>query len=62
MVFANSELRGYWPTTGDYTPDGTILPGIVYALDLQKSHEFRKMGEIYYDQGPESLDNSDRFR
>jgi sulfoxide reductase catalytic subunit YedY len=34
LVFAEEELRGYWPTVGNYSTEGDIKPGADHPLDL----------------------------
>lgn len=34
MRFETTQQRGYWPTVGPYSPDGTIQPGQDFPLDL----------------------------
>ena len=57
IVFANEELRGYWPTVGPYSTEGLIQPGVDYALDLQSYRKVTGRGEVVYDDGIEAHDN-----
>lgn len=57
IVFADQELRGYWPTVGPYTTEGDIQPGIDYALDLDQTRRVETWGEIIYADGLEAQDN-----
>ncbi len=34
MQFETRQRRGYWPTVGAYSPDGTIQPGRDFPLHL----------------------------
>jgi len=53
LVFAEEELRGYWPTVGPYSPKGDIQPGQDYPLDLGESRQITG-GEVFYPDGIES--------
>ena len=57
IVFAATEVPEDWMPVENYGLDGTILPGKDRALDLGMTGEFNKKGEIFYEQGLESLDN-----
>ena len=57
IVFSATEVPEGWTPVEKYALDGTILPGKDYALDLETTRVFNKMGEIAYEQGFESLDN-----
>ncbi|HOU13834.1 MAG TPA: molybdopterin-dependent oxidoreductase [Anaerolineae bacterium] len=56
IVFADEELRGYWPTVGGYSTEGQIWPGPDYALDLGKQRKIPAHGEVFYDDGVEAQD------
>jgi len=45
MRFEASQRRGYWPTVGPYSPDGTVQPGQDFPLDLGEVREISG-GEI----------------
>jgi len=53
LVFAEEELRGYWPTVGPYSTKGDIQPGQDYPLDLGESRQIVG-GEVFYPDGIES--------
>jgi len=53
LVFAEEELRGYWPTVGPYSAKGDIQPGQDYPLDLGESRQIAG-GEVKYPDGIES--------
>ena len=53
LVFAEKELRGYWPTVGSYSEDGVIQPGRDHPLDIGETRQIRG-GEIIYPDGIES--------
>jgi sulfoxide reductase catalytic subunit YedY len=53
LVFAEEELRGYWPTVGPYTTTGEIQPGRDYPLDLEETRQITG-GEVIYPDGIES--------
>jgi sulfoxide reductase catalytic subunit YedY len=53
LVFAEEELRGYWPTVGPYTKEGDIRPGSDYPLDLEETRQITG-GEVIYPDGIES--------
>lgn len=57
IVFADQELRGYWPTVGPYSTEGDIQPGPDYALDLDEMRTVKTGGEIIYADGLEAQDN-----
>ncbi|MDF1514044.1 MAG: molybdopterin-dependent oxidoreductase [Anaerolineae bacterium] len=57
IVFAATEVPEDWIPVNNYGLDGTILPGKDYALDLGTTSVFNKKGEIFYEQGLESLDD-----
>jgi len=54
LVFAEEELRGYWPTVGPYTTTGEIQPGQDYPLDLEETRQIAGGGEVRYPDGIES--------
>ncbi|HOT90337.1 MAG TPA: molybdopterin-dependent oxidoreductase [Anaerolineae bacterium] len=56
IVFANEELRGYWPTVGGYSTEAPIWPGTDYALDLGAYKKITSSGEVFYDEGIEAQD------
>lgn len=56
IVFADEELRGYWPTVGPYSTEGQIQPGVDYALDLESYRKVNGRGEVVYDDGIEAQD------
>ncbi len=45
MRFESQQRRGYWPTVGPYSPDGTIQPGRDLPLDIGVPQEIEG-GEI----------------
>ena len=45
LRFETTEQRGYWPTSGPYTADGTIQAGRDFPLDLGEAREISG-GEI----------------
>jgi sulfoxide reductase catalytic subunit YedY len=53
LVFAEEELRGYWPTVGPYTTTGEIQPGSDYPLDFEERRQISG-GEVIYPDGIES--------
>jgi DMSO/TMAO reductase YedYZ molybdopterin-dependent catalytic subunit len=53
LVFAEEELRGYWPTVGSYSEDGVIQPGRDHPLDLGQTRQIQG-GEVIYPDGIES--------
>jgi hypothetical protein len=53
LVFAEEELRGYWPMVGPYTTTGEIQPGSDYPLDLGERRQISG-GEVIYPDGIES--------
>ncbi|NIO67575.1 MAG: molybdopterin-dependent oxidoreductase [Anaerolineae bacterium] len=53
LVFAEEELRGYWPMVGPYSTDGDIQPGSDYPLDLGERRQITG-GEVIYPDGIES--------
>jgi len=57
VVFADQELRGYWPSVGPYTKGGEIQPGRDRALDLGVTRNIQEGGEIMYEDGLESEGN-----
>ena len=57
IVFADKELRGYWPTVGPYSTEGEVQPGYDYPLDLGGSRQVKGRGEIFYEDGLESMGN-----
>jgi sulfoxide reductase catalytic subunit YedY len=54
LVFAEEELRGYWPMVGPYTTTGEIQPGRDYPLDLEETRQITGGGEVIYPDGIES--------
>jgi sulfoxide reductase catalytic subunit YedY len=54
LVFAEEELRGYWPMVGPYTTRGEIQPGRDYPLDLEETRQITGGGEVIYPDGIES--------
>jgi sulfoxide reductase catalytic subunit YedY len=54
LVFAEEELRGYWPTVGPYTTTGEIQPGSDYPLDFEERRQISGGGEVIYPDGIES--------
>jgi DMSO/TMAO reductase YedYZ molybdopterin-dependent catalytic subunit len=54
LVFAEEELRGYWPTVGPYSTEGDIKPGRDYPLDLGETRQIDGGEEISYPDGIES--------
>jgi sulfoxide reductase catalytic subunit YedY len=54
LVFAEEELRGYWPVVGPYTTTGEIQPGRDYPLDLEETRQITGGGEVIYPDGIES--------
>lgn len=56
IVFADEELRGYWPTVGGYSTEGQIWPGPDYALDLGAQRKIPGHGEVFYEDGVEARD------
>jgi len=53
LVFAEDELRGYWPTVGPYSQEGTIRPGSDHPLDIGETRQIQG-GEIFYPDGIEA--------
>jgi sulfoxide reductase catalytic subunit YedY len=53
LVFAEEELRGYWPMVGPYTTTGEIRPGRDYPLDMEERRQITG-GEVIYPDGIES--------
>ena len=53
LVFAEEELRGYWPTVGPYSQGGIIQSGRDHPLDLGETRQIQG-GEIVYPDGIES--------
>ena len=53
LVFAEEELRGYWPTVGPYTTEGDIRSGSDHPLDLDGTRQITG-GEVRYPDGIES--------
>lgn len=53
LVFADEELKGFWPTVGPYTTHGRIAAGSDYALDLDDRRD-HPAGEVIYEDGLES--------
>jgi sulfoxide reductase catalytic subunit YedY len=53
LVFAEEELRGYWPTVGAYSQEGVIQPGRDHPLDIGETRQI-KGGEVIYADGIES--------
>ena len=53
LVFAEEELRGYWPMVGPYTTTGEIQPGSDYPLDFEERRQISG-GEVIYPDGIES--------
>jgi len=53
LVFAEAELRGYWPTVGPYSRQGIIQPGRDHPLDIGETRQIQG-GEVIYPDGIES--------
>lgn len=47
LEFVSKSGAGYWSQFG-YSPDATIQPGEDYPLDIGKSMEIKKPGELEY--------------
>jgi len=56
IIFSDQELPGYWPTVAGYSTEGMIWPGPNYALDLGSQRRILSRGEVFFEDGIESLD------
>lgn len=52
LIFAEEELRGYWPSVGPYTQEGIIEPGSDHPLDIGETRRIQG-GEVIYPDGIE---------